>query len=120
VTSLYQQDLAYIQAAAFGTLARGAALEIVRRLRAAELPIRRVVDVGCGAGPSTLVRKIETFRRIGELYRRVCEVHRVRVFDTPRLRRELASCGFKVETARAYGTQALSPRRRAFFATRIL
>lgn len=48
---LYQQDLAYIQAAAFGALARGAAPEIVRRLKCAPVPIRRVVDAGCGAGP---------------------------------------------------------------------
>ena len=50
---LYGQDLAYIQAVAFGDLARGAAAEIVRRLRSASIPIRRVVDVGCGAGPLT-------------------------------------------------------------------
>jgi SAM-dependent methyltransferase len=48
---LYQNDLAYIQAAAFGVLARGAASEIVRRLKNAAIPIRNVVDVGCGAGP---------------------------------------------------------------------
>jgi SAM-dependent methyltransferase len=50
---LYQRDLAYIQAAAFGALARGAAPEVVRRLHAARCPIRHVVDVGCGAGPLT-------------------------------------------------------------------
>jgi SAM-dependent methyltransferase len=51
--SLYQSDLAYIQATAFGTLARGAAPEIVRRLHSAIISIRSVVDVGCGAGPLT-------------------------------------------------------------------
>jgi len=50
---LYQQDLAYIHAVAFSALARGAATEIVRRLRAARCSVRRVVDVGCGAGPLT-------------------------------------------------------------------
>ena len=49
--SLYGQDLAYIHAAGFGGLARGAAPEIVRRLQSAASPIHRVVDVGCGAGP---------------------------------------------------------------------
>ena len=53
VGSLYQQDLAYIQAAAFGTLARGAAPEIIQRLRNSRIAVRRVVEVGCGAGPLT-------------------------------------------------------------------
>ena len=46
----YGPDLAYIQAAAFGGLARGAAPEIVRLLKSAAIPIHSVVDVGCGAG----------------------------------------------------------------------
>jgi len=53
VESLYQRDLAYIQAVAFGTLAQGAAGEIVRRLQSSSAPVRRVMDVGCGAGPLT-------------------------------------------------------------------
>ena len=51
--ALYQQDLAYIHAAAFGGLARGAAPEIVRLLKSATIPIRNVVDAGCGAGVLT-------------------------------------------------------------------
>jgi SAM-dependent methyltransferase len=241
VGSLYQRDLAYIQAAAFGSLARGAAPEVVRRLNTARCPIRHVVDVGCGAGPLTralvdagfevtgidcsaelleiaraavptahfirasvhdtaipacdavvalgepltyhaegddadlrvsrffqrasavlppggvlifdviergepsltarmwssgadwavlvdtredpasraLVRDIQTFRSAGELYRRGREVHRVRLFDSGRLADDLAAWGFEVETAQAYGTQTLGPRRRAFFASRV-
>ena len=66
-----------------------------------------------------LVRNIETFRRVGQFYRRGREVHRVRLFDTRTLRTQLAACGFAVETATAYGTQCLGPRRRAFLCTRI-
>ena len=51
--SLYQRDLAYVHAAAFETLARGAAGEIVRRLQSSGAAVRRVLDVGCGAGPLT-------------------------------------------------------------------
>jgi SAM-dependent methyltransferase len=238
---LYNQDLAHIQAAAFGNLAQGAVPEIIRLLKCAPAQIRRVVDVGCGAGPlsaalvdagfevtgidssaellaiartavprahfihgsvyetqipaceaivalgepltyhadgadadalvesffraasdvlpdggmlifdvielggpslagrswnsgkdwavlaeteedqgsRTLVRNVETFRRVGQFYRRGCEVHRIRLFDTAALRSQLAACGFATETAQAYGTQKLAPRRRAFFSTRV-
>jgi SAM-dependent methyltransferase len=235
---LYDEDLSFIQATAFENPARGAAPEVVRLLKSAGTPIRRVMDVGCGAGPltaaltaagfevtaidqsaelldiarkavpaahfinasvydielptceavlavgepltyhdrdadadrlverffrrvseilppggmlifdvielgkpsltgrfwssgddwavmvdttedqstRTLVRDIETFRRIGDLYRRGREVHRVRLFDTQTLCGQLTSCGFTVETATWYGEQRLGPRRRAFFA----
>jgi len=238
---LYKQDLAYIHAVAFGNLAQGAAPEIIRLLKCASVPIGRVVDVGCGAGPlsaalveagfevtgidssaellaiartsnprahfmrgsvyetqipaceaivalgepltyhaegadadllvesffraasdvlpaggmlifdvielgdpslagrywnsgedwavlaeteedqgsRTLVRNIETFRRVDGLYRRACEVHRIRLFDTATLCNQLAACGFSTETAQTYGTQKLAPRRRAFFSTRM-
>jgi len=50
---LYEEDLAYIQAIAFGDLAKGAMPAVIERLRASRIPVRRVVDVGCGAGIST-------------------------------------------------------------------
>ncbi len=65
MAELYQTDLAYIHAAAFETLARGAAEEIVRRLRGATIPVRRVVDVGCGAGPLSAVLAREGFEVTG-------------------------------------------------------
>ncbi len=236
----YGRDLAYIHAVGFGDLAKGAAAEIVRLLKGATIPIHRVVDVGCGAGPltksladegfevtgidlseqlleiarrvcpvarfinasvydvslsaceavialgeplsyhdgprgdlrvsrffrsvswalpqggmfifdlvetgepslagrywsqgedwavlaettensteRTLVRQIETFRRVGGLYRRGREVHRLRLFDTAAVCAELVSCGFTTTTTRSYGEQRLPPRRRVFIATRI-
>lgn len=51
--SLYQSDLSYVHATAFEDLARGAADEIVGRLRASKARVRTVMDVGCGAGPLT-------------------------------------------------------------------
>jgi len=241
VESLYQSDLAYVHATAFEALARGAAGEIVRRLRSSSANIHRVMDVGCGAGPLTkalvdagfdvtgvdvstellriaranvpmahfiqasayeipnhdcdavilvgesltyhseaagadslvngffqrvadglppggilifdviglgqpslagrswhsgddwavlvdttedqnersLIRDIQVFRRVGQVYRRSHEVHRIRLFDVQVLRRNLAACGFAIETSQSYGLQQLPPRRYAFFATRL-
>jgi SAM-dependent methyltransferase len=237
--TLYQQDLAFIQAAGFGEFAHGAAPEIVRRLRAARSPVGKVVEVGCGAGPltvtlvdagfavtgievsaelliiarsasptaefiegsiydqeiprcqailaigepltyhegadadarvheffrrasrvlpqggilifdvievgepplagrfwkageewavlvetledpssRTLVRDIETFRKIGESYRRGHERHRVRLFSTPEVCQWLDEAGFSVSTAQGYGEFRLPLRRRAFFCTK--
>jgi len=67
----------------------------------------------------TLVRSIETFRRVDHLYRRGREVHRIRLFDAATLRSQLAACGFSTETAQAYGMQKLAPRHRAFFSIRV-
>jgi hypothetical protein len=67
----------------------------------------------------TLVRNIETFRCVGESYRRSHEVHRVRLFDVARLCDQLAYYGFATETAQSYATQPLPPRRHAFFARRL-
>lgn len=53
MATLYQCDLAYIHAAAFETIALGAAPAIVRRLQSSNVPIRKVIDLGCGAGPLT-------------------------------------------------------------------
>jgi SAM-dependent methyltransferase len=239
--SIYGLDLAYIHAAAFENLAKGAAAEIVRRLKNCGTPVYHVLDVGCGAGPltkslvqagfrvtgvdischlleaarknvpearfihrsaydvelrgyqaivavgecltyhadpasadstvtnffaraanglptggmvifdliglgqpsldartwvagedwavlvetaedqgrRTLVRSIDIFRRIDDLYRRSREVHTVRLFDIPALRDQLASYGFAVEIRDVYGSQQLPPRRHAFFATRL-
>jgi SAM-dependent methyltransferase len=237
---LYDDDLAYIQATAFGGLAAGAAPAIVALLRQNPVPVRRVVDVGCGAGVTTraltdagydtlavepsaalleharraaplarfvessaydapleaceailavgepltyhepdvdaearlrpffrkaaralvpggllvfdvilaegppldargwssgddwvilweatedrearrLTRRIETFRRRGDAYRRGCEVHGVKLFGEEALTSWLQDERFEVATASSYGEQALGPRRRAFFATR--
>jgi SAM-dependent methyltransferase len=237
---LYDDDLAYIQAAAFGGLAAGAAPAIVALLRRNPVPVRRVVDVGCGAGVTTraltdagfdtlavepsaalleharrvapaarfvessaydapleaceailavgepltyhepdvdadarlrgffrkvarvlvpgglfvfdvilgegppldargwssgddwvilweatedreasrLTRRIETFRRRGETYRRGREVHAVKLFDAEALMSWLHDERFEVAVAPSYGDQALGPRRRAFFARR--
>ena len=50
---IYGSDLAWIHANAFGDFARRATPEIVRRLRSSTIPVRHVLEVGCGAGALT-------------------------------------------------------------------
>ena len=239
MAAIYQEDLAYIQAAGFGDFARGAAPEIVAMLQSAAIPVRKVIEVGCGAAPltqalvaagfgvtgidvspellniarevsrnasfvqgsiydceipdcdailaigepltyhededadsrvreffrraahalpeggllifdlielgqlplsarswksgddwavlvetkedqgsRTLIREIETFRKVEGSYRRGREVHRVRLFDTGEVCGWLEDEGFRVRTALGYGEFRLPARRRAFFCTR--
>jgi len=61
----YQKDLAYVQATAFGDFARGAAADIVNRLRKAPIQVRTVVDAGCGAGILTRALTEAGFDAIG-------------------------------------------------------
>lgn len=65
-----------------------------------------------------LVRLIETFRRVGENYRRQYAIHRVQVFNVRHVREELREW-FRVDVTSFYGDQELAPRRVAFFATRM-
>lgn len=65
-----------------------------------------------------LRREIQTFRKIGDAYRRGHETHHVRVFDAKALGAALRERGFDVETAAAYGSYPLAPRRLAFFCSR--
>jgi SAM-dependent methyltransferase len=76
-----------------------------------------LVETSENQASRALIRTIETFRRVGRLYRRGREIHHVRLFGAGEMRDWLAGCGFAVRTAQAYGGHALAPRRRAFFCT---
>lgn len=51
MTGIYEADLAFIHAAAFGDVANAAITSLIPRLKAGR--VQRVIDVGCGAGVST-------------------------------------------------------------------
>jgi 2-polyprenyl-3-methyl-5-hydroxy-6-metoxy-1,4-benzoquinol methylase len=59
--ALYEDDLAHVQAGGFGGFAAGAAPAIIARLCSAPLPVRTVVDVGCGAGVITRALTVAGF-----------------------------------------------------------
>jgi SAM-dependent methyltransferase len=64
----------------------------------------------------TMERRIVSFRKAGELYRRDDEVHRVRLYDPSRLSAELEQAGFRIRTMRSYGAHPLSEGHTAFVA----
>jgi SAM-dependent methyltransferase len=64
----------------------------------------------------TMERRIVSFRKAGECYRRIDEVHRVRLYDPPELAAELERAGFRVRTMRSYGDLPLEEGHTAFAA----
>jgi SAM-dependent methyltransferase len=61
-------------------------------------------------------RRIVSFRKVGEYYRRDEEVHRVRLYAPSGLSAELERAGFRVRTMRSYGGHPLSEGHAAFVA----
>jgi SAM-dependent methyltransferase len=51
-----------------------------------------------------LTRRITSFRKVGELYRREHEVHRLRLFRRADVAAQLRSIGFRVRVLRGYGS----------------
>ncbi len=67
----------------------------------------------------TLTRRITSFRKVGEHYRRDDEVHRLQLYESTDVARELRQVGFGVQTIRSYGQYYL-PRNHAAFIARKL
>ena len=68
----------------------------------------------------TMERRIVSFRKAGEYYRRDDEVHRVRLYDPSGLSAELERVGFGVRTMTSYGDLPLSEGHAAFVARKPL
>ena len=64
----------------------------------------------------TLTRRITSFRKMGEHYRRSDEVHHVRLYEATAIASELSGVGFQVETTRSYGQYLLSKGHAVFIA----
>jgi SAM-dependent methyltransferase len=65
---------------------------------------------------ATLTRRITTFRKVGEHYRRADEVHRQRLYKAADVAEELRRVGFRVRTMRSYGRYDLPRAHVAFLA----
>jgi SAM-dependent methyltransferase len=64
----------------------------------------------------TMTRRIVSFRKVGEHYRRDEEVHRVRLYKPVEISGLLRRVGFGVRTMRSYGSYPLAEGHAAFFA----
>ncbi|MBD2531039.1 class I SAM-dependent methyltransferase [Nostoc flagelliforme FACHB-838] len=67
----------------------------------------------------TLTRRIISFRKLGEHYRRSDEVHYLRLYEAITLESELQRVGFEVETTHSYGKYLLSKGHVAFIARKL-
>ncbi|PIG95349.1 hypothetical protein CSQ79_02540 [Gloeocapsopsis sp. IPPAS B-1203] len=64
----------------------------------------------------TLIRRIITFRKVGEYYRRDDEVHHLCLYKATEIASELRQIGFQVQIMRSYGTYNLPKAHAAFIA----
>jgi SAM-dependent methyltransferase len=69
-------------------------------------------------GRGTMERRIVSFRKVGELYRRTDEVHRVRLYDPSSMSAQLEQVGFRSEKMQAYGDLPLAENHTAFVASK--
>lgn len=67
---------------------------------------------------STMERRIVSFRKVGELYRREEEVHRVRLYGPEEIAAGLGRAGFEVTAMDSYGHFRLGENHAAFVARR--
>jgi len=70
------------------------------------------------AGRGTMERRIVSFRKVGEHYRRKVEVHRVRLYEPYEVADGLDRAGFEVRTRNSYGGHPLGENHAAFVARR--
>ncbi|MBW4565782.1 MAG: class I SAM-dependent methyltransferase [Mojavia pulchra JT2-VF2] len=66
----------------------------------------------------TLTRKIISFRKVGQQYRRSDEIHCLRLYKATDVARELRQVGFRVQTIRSYGKYHLAKGHVGFIARR--
>jgi SAM-dependent methyltransferase len=77
-----------------------------------------LVEVEEDSEQRSLTRKVIVFREVEGTYRRSEEEHDVSVFDPEEVEALLIEAGLVWDTAEAYGSYGLGPRRRAYFTRR--
>ena len=75
-----------------------------------------LVERQADARRQTLVRRITTFRKVGRLYRRTEEVHRLNLYRSANIKALLRHAGFRVRLLGGYGALRFAPGLTAFLA----
>jgi SAM-dependent methyltransferase len=68
-----------------------------------------LVDVSEDPEKQRLTRRITSFRKVGELYKRDEEIHRLQLYRRSDIAKELREAGFRVRTLKSYGEQEMIP-----------
>ena len=77
-----------------------------------------LVHTEADADGRALTRRITSFRRVGELFRRDDETHRLELLDPHEVATTLERIGFSVRTLPAYGAQPMLPGVVGFLAVK--
>ncbi len=132
MSGAYREDLAYIHHIGFGHLANNAAEVLLTALQHGGIDRGLVIDLCCGEDWTVLMsaqeehenrlltRRITTFRKVGELYRRDEEIHRLRLVARSELLEALGDLGFEVDILESYGQLQLPPGLTGFLAHKVL
>ncbi len=75
-----------------------------------------LVEVDEDSATQRLTRRITSFRKVRELYRRDEEVHRLQLYRGSDIAKELREAGFRVRTLKSYDEQEMIPGCVAFLA----
>jgi SAM-dependent methyltransferase len=75
-----------------------------------------LLEVREDRGRQVLTRRIVSFRKLGKLYRRSEETHRLHLYDRSELLPELTRAGFQARVLSGYGRFRFSPAHAAFLA----
>lgn len=68
-----------------------------------------LVEVDEDSATQRLTRRITSFRKVGEFYKRDEEVHRLQLYRRSGIAKELRETGFRVRTLKSYGEQKMIP-----------
>ncbi len=99
-----------------------------------EPPPRKLTRVSCRSGPDwaviaaieedpakqKLVRRIDSFRKIGMQYRRQTEIHRLGIYPVVDVRQMLEAVGFSVRVYPGYGKYHLGADRKVLLARKLV
>jgi len=68
-----------------------------------------LVEVDEDSATQRLTRRITSFRKVAEFYKRDEEVHRLQLYRRSAIAKELREAGFRVRTLKSYGEQEMIP-----------